>query len=539
MSTKYHKVFTRLQHTAKGETVKKTVPHLYLRNFNEKLSNNITTNELFIKFGFINNPRAGLVHWLPIGLSILNKLKNVVNSRLQEAGCQEVSLAILSHSSLWEKTGRWKNTELFKLQDSGKQDFCLSATSEEEVTNLVKNSITSYKDLPIIYYQIHEKFRDEKRPRMGLLRAREFLMKDAYSFDINEEQAMKSYNKMVETYHNIFQDLRIPYVKAVADTGDIGGSLSHEWHYLDKTGEDTVFTCSECKNVSNIEKTFSLPKETDADVETTEKFLKIGDEKYIKAVYPNNREFEMSLVKAKYPQVSELPTEFVPNHYETVKDTRIDQEGISMVLTEEGETCFECKTGDLSKTRAIEVGHTFYLGNKYTKPLGLTIPVPVNNKLVEKEVIMGCYGLGLSRMIASIGEITRDEKGFRWPAIISPWNVTVVELKSLKGDVAQVYTQLNDANIDYKLDNRANIGLGKKINDSNMIGVPLVVILGKNYPLIEIEVRGQRFSEELEWKKLYERKDFEWVVSQTNGIEKHSVDKDGLTRVIEALLKDM
>lgn len=522
-----------------ANVIRKTVPHLYMKGFNEKLSDKFTTNELFIKLGFINNPRAGLVHWLPIGLSTLNKVKAVVNRRLQDAGCQEVSLALLSHSSLWQKTGRWKNNELFKLKDSSKQDFCLTATSEEEITNLVKNSITSYKDLPLIYYQIHEKFRDEKRPRMGLLRAREFLMKDAYSFDINEHEAMKSYNRMVDIYHKIFQDLKIPYVKAVADTGDIGGSLSHEWHYLDKTGEDTVFTCSECHNVSNIEKTFSFPKEITTDIETSEKFLKVGDNEYIKAIYPSTREFELSLVKAKYPQVSEVPSDFTPLNFKVVKDSRIDEKGISMVLAEEGETCFECKKGELSKTRAIEVGHTFYLGKKYTKPLDFTIPVPRNGKLEEKEVIMGCYGIGLSRIIASIGEITRDDKGFRWPAIISPWNITVVEVPSLKANVDEVYSQLNDNMLDYKQDNRQNVGLGRKINDSNKIGIPLVIILGNNYPLVDIEVRGKRYNEELEWKKLFDNKDFQWNVSKSHGIEKHTVDKDGLINVIKALLKDM
>lgn len=511
----------------------KTVPKLYLSKFNEKLSNSIPTNELFVKFGFLNNPRAGLVHWLPIGLLMLNKLRNVVNKRLQEKGAEEVSLSILSHSSLWKKTGRWGNTELFKLKDSNDQDFCLTATSEEEVTNLVKNTITSYKDLPLIYYQIHEKFRDEKRPRMGLLRSREFLMKDAYSFDVNEVEAMNTYETIVQLYHLIFQDLKIPYVKADADSGDIGGSLSHEWHYNHPSGEDTLFSCSHCDNVSNIEKTLSLPSQI-RELSISEKFLQTDENTYIKAIYPTDREFNINLLKNQFPKIEEI--DFTPNNYTVLNDSRISSDGIPMVSSEEGETCFNCKTGHLEKKRAIEVGHTFYLGTKYSKPLDLTIQIPENGKLVDKHVVMGCYGIGLSRIIASIAEITRDEKGFSWPAIISPWHVTVIESHSLTEDVSQVYQQLGDSTIDYRLDDR-NANLNKKINQSNMIGIPLVIILGKSFPMVEIEVRGKRYSNT--WESVYDEKTFEWEITEKAGIEKHLVHHENLTKVIKTLIADM
>ncbi|EGV61690.1 class II aaRS and biotin synthetase [Yamadazyma tenuis ATCC 10573] len=373
---------------------------------------------------------------------------------------------------------------------------------------------------------------------MGLLRSREFLMKDAYSFDVNEHEAMKSYHKMVGVYHDIFSDLRIPYVKAVADSGDIGGSLSHEWHYLHASGEDTVFTCShsECGNVSNIEKTLSVP-ETIVECETESRFLQVGEVEYIKVVYPKDRHFDINLLKHKYPKIQEI--RHTPESYTVVEDSRVSPHGLPMVLSEEGEVCFECKSGKLFKKRAIEVGHTFYLGTKYSNPLGLTAKVPEGDKLVERDVVMGCYGIGLSRIIASIAEITRDSQGFVWPRIISPWNVTVVESNTLSEDPSEIYDSLNKAQVDYRQDNRTNVNMGRKISHSNMIGIPLSIILGKKFPLIEIEIRGKRYGEDLAWKQLYHTKSFEWHVSTHGGVEKHLVDKDGLIAVLQALLIDM
>lgn len=527
----------------------KTIPKLYLNKFNEKKLNHLPTNELFTKFGFLNNPKPGLVHWLPIGLLMLNKLKAVINKRLQEINAEQVSLSILSHSKLWQLTNRWNNTELFKLTDSSDQQYCLSATSEEDVTNLVKQNLTSYKDLPIIYYQIHEKFRDEIRPRMGLLRSREFLMKDAYSFDVDEQLAFASYNTMVHVYHNIFNDLRLPYVKAVADSGDIGGSLSHEWHYLHDSGEDSLLMCDnkECNHVSNVEKTLSEPKLIDTNIPTDTIYVRSKQHQYYKVVYPTDRDFDLNLLKVSYPDVVEVVSTLPEglDNVPTVFDTRVSKTGTPVVSAEEGEICYQCHKGQLSTHRAIEVGHTFYLGDKYSKPLQLTIPIPsrisgeTQVPLVNQPLVMGCYGIGISRIIASIGEITRDSKGFKWPRVISPWDVTVIESSGLTEDCQKFYQMLNDHRVDYRLDNRDSTNLGKKINQSNMIGIPLVIILGKSYPLIEVEVRGNRYNEkECQWENLYNTRDFEWQVFR-EPMEKHLVHKDGLVRVVEALLHDM
>lgn len=468
---------------------------------------------------------------------MLNKLKNVVNNRLQQVNAEEVSISILSHSKLWQLTNRWNNNELFKLTDSSNQQYCLSPTSEEEITNLVKQNVTSYKELPLIYYQIHEKFRDEIRPRMGLLRSREFLMKDAYSFDINEKEALKSYNTMVQVYHNIFNDLKLPYVKAVADSGDIGGSLSHEWHYLHESGEDTLFKCTndQCNHISNLEKTLSEPKVVDPDIATEAVFVRAPNKVY-KVLYPKHRQFDLNLLKLFYPDVEAIVPE-AEGEITEVYDSRVSSEGIPLVTSEAGEICYQCHEGELVTHRAIEVGHTFYLGDKYSKPLDLTIPVPVSNQLINQTLVMGCYGIGISRIIASIAEITRDSNGFKWPRIISPWDVTIIESNTLTEDCLDIYKSLQASNIDYRLDTRSQINLGKKINQSNMIGIPLVVIIGKNYPKIEIEVRGNRYTKK--WQELYESRDFEWEVTQRGETEKHLVHKQRLGQVLATLLNDM
>lgn len=556
-----------------------TTPRLYLNNV-ELSGNNLTeipTHELFTKLGFINHPKPGLVHWLPMGLEISQKVSQVIHRRMREVNAEEVNLSLLSSSELWKETGRWNNTELFKLKDSSKNDFCLVATCEEEITKLVGANLNSYKNLPLLYYQINEKFRDEKRPRSGLLRGREFLMKDAYSFDVTEEDAMQTYNKVVGAYYKIFEDLRIPFVKAEADTGEIGGSLSHEWHYLHSVGEDTLFTCNECGNSSNIEKTLSYPENVEDNVIASVQYFMTTDRStLICAYYPKDRTLQPNFLKEEIPDIDlnetnkdEILKEFsneetlISKKIIRVMDSRLNLRAnfpdfpirfinrslittltdIPIVSAVENEICAKCDEGHLQLNRAIEVGHTFYLGDKYSKPLKCEVEVPSDNGSLQlSNILMGCYGIGISRIIAAIGEINKDSTGFRWPSIIAPWNVTVVQ--SPKFDTSKgndFFEVLNKASISYRLDNRHKIGLGKKLNQSHMIGIPLAVILGKQFPFIEIELRGKRYSDDLDWKNLYKNKDFEWeVITDTNGNDvKHLVHIDGAVRVINSLLIDM
>ncbi|CAK7902612.1 hypothetical protein CAAN1_16S03378 [[Candida] anglica] len=568
---------------------KHRVPRLAINSELPKDLTTIPTHELFVKSGFFSHPRPGLVNWMPVGLNVLRKVEQVIRDRMVEVGGEEVNLSSLSSASLWEKTGRWNNTELFKLRDSSGDPYCLAATCEEEITNLVSQQLKSYKDLPQLYFQINKKYRDEKRPRSGLLRGREFIMKDAYSFDIDETRAMETYDKLVGAYYRIFEDLKVPFVKADADTGDIGGSLSHEWHYLHSSaGEDTLFTCDECGNSSNLEKTLSYSEKLEDHLEVeVEYFLTKDTSTLICAYYPRGRTLETNLLKLHIPDIDlnlnssvikqeELFKEFkdeelmMSKKVIRVMDARLNQTSnlpdfpvpfinrsfittmfdTPIVAATEGEICGVCEDGKLSVHKSIEVGHTFFLGDKYTKPLNLTVEVPppadaTSKKMIKQNVVMGCYGIGVSRIIAAMGEILKDSQGFRWPKSIAPWTMTVVEARgfeSIENADSCVYNVLDKLETElegfnYKVDERSGVGLGKKIKESNMLGIPLSLIVGKKFPLVEIEVRGKRFTKEPVWRKLYQEKkeEFQWEVNE----EKHIVHIDAVGEVVKTLLEDM
>lgn len=557
----------------------RTVPKLYQVSnelLNPKTLPTVPTHELVTKLGFVNHPKPGLVHWMPMGTAVLNKVKALVHEKIRAAGAEEVSLSTLSHSSLWEETGRWGGTELFKLKDSSGADYCLAPTCEEEITNLVKNQVCSYKNLPLLYYQINTKFRDEKRPRSGLLRGREFIMKDAYSFDTSEENALQTYETMVQAYYSIFNELKVPFVKADADTGEIGGSLSHEWQYVHASGEDTLLTCSECGNALNIEKTLSYPVEEEKHSEVSVRYFTTTDRNMlICAYYPTSRVLVPSFIKNEVADVDlsgslsedeilELFSDedtLISKKIVRIMDARLNSQSnfpdfpikfinrslittltdIPIVEAHEKELCFHCEEGHLETSRAIEVGHTFYLGDKYSKALDCSVEIPQEDgTLAKRNILMGCYGIGISRIIASVAEINRDAYGLRWPSAIAPWQVTVVGAnKESPGD--ELVELLANAGIDCRIDNRDKLGLGRKVKDSNAVGIPLVVIVGKQYPKLEVEVRGLRRTETPQWKQLYEQRDFEWEVHyDSHGIDtKHTVPISHIELVVKLLLVDM
>lgn len=499
------------------------VPKLYgnqLAKF--KLDPSVPTLELLSRVGIVSYPRSGLVNWSKTGLLIQSKISAIIRKHLDSIQFEELGLSLLSYKAGWIKTGRWNQPEIFKLQNGKHEpDFLVVPTCEEEITQYARQALDSYKQLPLKFYQIKEKFRDEKRPRGGLLRGKEFLMKDGYSFDVNEEKALETYRSVVGAYHKIFEELGIPYAKAQADSGDIGGDMSHEWHYLNATGEDTVLSCDSCGHVSNQEKTISFPKDnesaTGGDV-SVRYFITKDKSTLVCAYYPTGRTLEPKFVQLEVPdivldapedkvfmefsQVDELSKRVVRvmdarlNSRSNFPDFPVDFHNRSMittltdvpiVLAEGGEICGECDRGTLSEQKAIEVGHTFYLGDKYSKPLGLTVDVPEEGKVVNKTVMMGCYGIGVSRIVAAIAEINRDNDGLRWPRSLAPWEVTVVEATKNDG-FGDVYSKMD---FDYRLDDREE-SLGLKVKQSNMTGIPIVVILGKKLPMVDIEVRGKR-----------------------------------------------
>lgn len=529
----------------------------------------IATHELLQSLGFVKQPSAGLVNWMPLGLKVLRKIETIIRGRMDAAGFEEVSLSALSAAALWKKTGRWNNSELFKLGKN--QDFCLAATCEEEITETVKNAVTSYKSLPLKLYQISRKYRDEKRPRSGLLRGREFVMKDGYSFDADKQGALESYNSVNDAYRLIFEDLKVPFVSAKADTGDIGGNLSLEWHYKHLSGEDVLMECTSCSNVSNIEKATSLPlPDAPSAAEANAWYFVTADNNTLVAMYyPKGRKLMASFAKAEIEDlVLELGSSTVPKSFLEdpeglavknvirVLDPRVGPEtklpdfpgevkfqrnsftsfnDISIVAAEIGEVCGDCETGYLNGSPAIEVGHTFLLGQRYSVPLDGKFK---NRESKSQYFEMGCYGIGVSRLVAAIAEVCRDETGLVWPNRIAPYSVSLIQAPSLTQSLVELKDSLVSAGIQTRYDGDKNQPLGLKISESKMLGIPLLVLVGKRFPEVEIEVRSRILATTELWKTDKQKADFDWKV-ETDKFEKHIVHISNAVTVITALLRDL
>lgn len=581
-------------------------------NFNLVSGKNgkLSTWELLVKLGYVKHPHAGLTHWLPLGLEVLRKLDKVINDRLQEEGLTEVSLSSLSHSSIWTKTNRWNNGELFKLSNesnngNGKKEseefkkdegFCLAATCEEEITELVKSYADTYKKLPVRVYQITRKYRDERRSRGGLLRGREFIMKDAYTFDCNKENALKSFELMNLIYSRIFTDLKLPFVSANADSGSIGGDLSYEWHFQHKSGEDLLLSCNKCGVVGNVERVkpmfdFNNIKPAESAIS---QYLLSSDHKVLYIVYyPSDCKlnFKTLVDSMKEENIIEDENELInfgsgnkksdDKMIEIFEQQELEERSIirimdpriqpsittlpditirsynknnlftfqNMVMTDakEGDLCNSCQDpqSELIESKGIEVGHTFYLGDKYSKPLDAAF---IDKDGVKQNYEMGCFGIGVSRIIGAISEITRDDMGLRWPSILSPFHLTFINMNnSSDPELVKLYQDLNQDGIEFEID-QSDFKLGSKLKKSKSLGIPLQIIIGKKYPIIEIEVRGFRDinndnSKEYEYSELNKQFGEEWnweySIDDKNGIEKHFVDIKHSFKVIKSLLKDL
>ncbi|QLQ79193.1 hypothetical protein HG537_0B05400 [Torulaspora globosa] len=543
----------------------------------------LPSHELLQHLGFLRQTQSGLVNWLPIGLRSLNKIENIVRNRMNDEGhAMEVQLSTLSPKGLWETTGRWSNTELFKLRDARKAEFCLTPTCEEDITNLMKNYISTYKDMPLLVYQITKKYRDELRPRAGLLRGREFLMKDAYSFTGNREDALKMFDQMNAVYSQIFTDLGIPFVSAWADSGDIGGDLSKEYHYVHPSGEDTLLTCNNCGTSSNIEKCESFPQEMnthlgDVNVKYT---LNKAHDTLICFYYPKDRQLNWNLAmeaaehdvdgSMRYMGEDEVLKIFQESNEDLlfsrvlrIMDCRLSSrsnfpdfplrqylksnfgqiDDVSLVEAHEGEICGICNEGLLKANKTIEVGHTFHLGTKYSEALAAQF-TDRDNKISAIE--MGCYGIGVSRLLGAIGEITRDKQGFRWPSKIAPYRVSICVApgnNEIKQRIKQEIQETMGNEIMDKFNEK--LGLGARISYSHAIGIPLCIIAGpKNWPNVEIEVRGKNWLNDNipTWREAHKKlhDTLKWrVIEGDSKPEKHIVPIEHLSRVLALLLKDL
>jgi len=528
----------------------------------------IVSHQLMLRAGMIRKLAAGIYTYLPYGLLAIKNTESIVREEMDRAGAIELLLPGVQPGDLWMESGRWDyyGPELLRFQDRHKRESCLGPTHEEVITDLARREIHSYKQLPITLYQIQTKFRDEIRPRFGIMRAREFIMKDAYSFDIDEEGANLSYGKMYAAYEAIFKRCGLKFRAVEADTGPIGGSFSHEFMVLSDSGEDDIVSCQDCKYASNLEKaevkiresgSTSIEKEEDLQiVDTPEmrtidevtKFLSIGPEKLVKTlIYQTEQGPIAALVRGDH-ELNETKLRNVLNVQElTMADpeTVFDVTGAPMgfagaiglkvrVLADfaikemknmvmgankndkhvlnvnEGrdfqvehyadlrmitssDPCPRCG-GKLIFGKGIEVGQVFKLGTKYSTALKANF-LDKNGR--ETPIIMGCYGIGIGRVVAAIIEQSRDENGIIFPVSISPFEVTILPLEMHESSVRKVaenlYQHLSNLGLAVFLDDRDERP-GVKLKDADLLGIPVraaVSLRTLKTDSIEIKLRSK------------------------------------------------
>lgn len=512
----------------------------------------VVSHRLMLRAGMIRKLTAGIYSYLPLGYRSLRKLEQIVREEMDAAGAQEVFLPMVQPAELWIESGRWNiyGTELLRFSDRHKREFCLGPTHEEVITDLVRRDVRSYRDLPLNLYQIQTKFRDEIRPRFGLMRGREFMMKDGYSFDATEQGAEESYRRMQEAYTRIFSRCGLRFRAVEADSGPIGGSFSHEFMVLADTGEDTVVSCDSCQYAANMEKaevrpcepvepsvTGPLTKVSTPGMRTIEEvslFLKVRPEELIKTLILKTEknvvavlirgDHELNDVKVKnFLNVAELeladertiqevtggPLGFsgpVNLHgIPILADNDIRCMGSAVVGANEkdahlinvspqadfhvdnfgdfraakaGDACPRCD-GTLILSRGIEVGHVFKLGTKYSDAMAATF-LDADGK--ERPMIMGCYGIGVSRTVAAAIEQNHDENGIIFPPPIAPFTVLVTPVGAKSAEIEsaaeQVYQALWANGTDVLLDDRDERP-GVKFKDADLIGIPFRVTIGK------------------------------------------------------------
>lgn len=536
----------------------------------------IISHQLMLRAGMIRKLAAGLYTWLPMGLRTLRKVERIVREEMDKSGAQEVLMPAVQPAELWEESGRWTQYggELLRMKDRHGRDFCFGPTHEEVITDLIRNEISSYKELPANFYQVQTKFRDERRPRFGVMRAREFLMKDAYSFHLNPESLNETYQLMHHTYCAIFDRFGLDYRAVQADSGAIGGSASHEFHVLASSGEDDIVFSTDSDYAANIEKAEAVaPSGTRPAPAEEMKEVATPDQKTIEAVsallgIDPTRTVKTLLVKAEADEDGNSGlVALVLRGDHTLNEIKAESlagvaEPLTMATDEEIEQAVGCKAGSIGPVklnlpvivdrsaahladfvcganregfhltgvnwerdvaldrvedlrnvvegdpspdgkgtleirRGIEVGHIFKLGNKYSTAMNATV-LDENGKTVTME--MGCYGLGVSRVVAAAIEQNHDENGIIWPDAIAPFQVAIVTLNAHKSPTVaeageKLYEQLRQAGYDVLLDDRKERP-GVKFADMELIGIPhRFVVSERGLAAGTLEYKGRRDAE--------------------------------------------
>ncbi len=524
----------------------------------------VVSHKLMLRAGFIRKLSTGIYSYLPLGLTVLKKIEHIVRQEMNAAGAQEVLLPMVQPADLWEESGRLKKygPELLRFQDRHGRESCLGPTHEEVITDLVRNNVHSYRSLPLNLYQIQTKFRDEIRPRFGLMRGREFIMKDAYSFDSDDEAALATYEKMRYAYHRIFERCGLKFRAVEADTGTIGGSFSHEFMVLAATGEDTLVICPKCSYAANMEKAACMPPPPlkDQELLAMEKvttpgkrkvaavtdFLRIAPRQLVKTMifmadgkpiavllrgdhevqpvklknFLKADEVELASdqecfdavgvpsgyigpVGIKVPMVADREVMSLSNfaiganekNYHFInanhgRDFKIERVADLRVITE-NDRCPQCGAA-LQLTRGIEVGHIFKLGTAYSKALHATF---LNEEGREIPFVMGCYGIGVSRVAAAAIEQNHDKDGMIWPLPIAPVAVIILNLSPKDTEISQaaeeLYQALRHKGIDVLIDDRDERP-GSKFKDADLLGIPFRLTVGKRFAkegIVEIRER--------------------------------------------------
>jgi len=538
----------------------------------------VPSHQLMLRAGMIRKLASGIYSYLPYGLRSIQKVESIIREEMNRAGAIEVLLPFVQPAELWQESQRWEEygKELARLKDRHLRDYCLGPTHEEVITDLARREIRSYRQMPINLYQIQTKFRDEIRPRFGVMRAREFIMKDAYSFDVDGKGEEESYRKMVDAYKRIFTRCGLKFKVVEAESGLIGGSFSHEFMVLAETGEETIVNCSRCSYAANIEradfrrsmtgdslpdpKTFKpLKKVLTPDQRTVEEvtqFLHVSPKALLKTlIFMSDRGCIAALVRGDH-EISEkkLKAILATENLELADEETVEKVshspkgfagpmGLSIPIfadldiqtmanfvtgaNEKDQHCINVNMGrdfkvsqfaDIRKfapgdhcplcgeetnlDKGIEVGHTFKLGTKYSKTLGATY---LDDKGEEKEMVMGCYGIGVGRTVAAAIEQSYDENGIIFPMPIAPFQVMILpvnmKIESLRETAEELYQVLLKEDVEVLYDDREETP-GVKFKDSDLIGIPLRLTLGeKNLKRGLAEIKKRKTGEVLLVKK--------------------------------------
>jgi prolyl-tRNA synthetase len=515
----------------------------------------VISHKLLMRAGFIRPISRGIYDYLPLGLRVIRKVEQIVREEMNRAGAQELLLPICSPAELWQESGRWElyGKELLRFKDRHERDFCLGPTHEEIITDLVRRSVRSYRELPLNLYQLQTKFRDEIRPRFGLIRGREFIMKDAYSFHADVADCRREYQNMFQAYKRIFTRSGLRFRAVEADTGAIGGSQSHEFQVLAESGEDAIVSCNRCEYAANVEKAevkarrpggrdiaeqapklekVATPgKKSVSDVAA---LLKLPFERFVKTMVYRTADGELVAVLVRGDhEVNELKLKELLKGQEAtlageaevaaatgvapgflgpiglklriladlgvhgMRDAvtganeadahyiHVDQERdftpalfADLRLATAGDPCPRCEGGVLEMHRGIEVGQVFYLGTKYSESMGATY---LDAEGRERSIEMGCYGIGISRMVAAAVEQNHDANGILWPVSIAPFQVLLLPINyhdaAIRAAADRVYEALQEEGVEVLFDDRDERP-GVKFKDADLVGIPLRVTIG-------------------------------------------------------------